>query len=435
MPRRLAMVSLALLLAFGTARAQVPYGKDAIPGRRALARVNLDLHFATVVPLAGAEKLIQLSIDDGMMFAQTTHANFYAFDAETGRFLWSAHLGTVTTKARPVSVNSYAVYVSNSNSIFGLDRRTGRRMWEQSLTDIPSSSTAADENVVLVGLESGKLETFEAKTGKLRWNIQSNARVSSHPIVAGKVVVFGSEDKKLYLSKVETPQLLWRFATGGPIVAPLSTHGVRTLFVASSDRVLYSVDLFTGNANWGYATGSPVEQEPLVSDNDVYVINDEGFLTSVDIPTGKPKWTISTLGGRLIAVSATKVYLESHDDDLFVVDRATGKVVYDPATTFKRSGINLRDFVLGPTNRFDDRLYFATSHGLVICLREIAQVAPRPIRDPKEKPFGYVPPEGYPEGPPPPPVVPIEAGAEGAVAAPPVEGGATTPPVEGTKPK
>jgi outer membrane protein assembly factor BamB len=434
MPRRLALASLALLLTLGTAQGQVSFGNNAIPGRRALARVNLDLQFSTVVPLIGAEKLIQISIDDGMLFAQTNHANFYTFDAETGRFLWSAHLGTVTTKARPVSVNSYAVYVSNSNSIFGLDRRSGRKMWEQDLTDIPSSSTAADENVVLVGLESGKLESFEAKTGKIRWNIQTNARISSHPIVAGKVVAFGSEDKKLYLSKVETPQLMWRFACGGSIVAPLATSGVRTLFVPSSDRALYSVDLFTGIENWTYATGSPVEQEPLVSDNDVYVINDEGFLTDVDIATGKPKWTISTLGGRLISVSATKVYLESHDDDLFVVDRVTGKVVYDPSTTFKRSGINLRDYVLGPTNRFDDRLYFGTSHGLVICLREIAQVKPRPIRDPKEKPFGYVPPEGYPEGPPPPPVVPVE-GAEGTVAAPPTEGGAVAPPTEGTNPK
>ena len=121
------------------------------------------------------------------------------------------------------------------------------------------------------------------------------------------------------------------------------------------------------------------------------------MLTAIDVTTGLSRWTISTLGGRLLAVSATKVYLESHDDDLFVVDRQTGKIIYDPATTFQRAGINLRGFALGPTNRFDDRLYFGTTHGLVVCLREIGQVAPRPLRDPKAKPFGYIPPEGYPD--------------------------------------
>ena len=397
MPRQLALVGLVFVLAIGSARAQVPFGNQSIPGRRALARVNLDLQFSCVVPLNGPEKLIELSIDSGMLFAQTNHANFFAFDAETGRYLWGAHLGNITTHAEPASVNSFGVYVTNSNYIFGLDRRTGRQMWRQELTGIPSSATAANDERVMVGGESGKLETFKARTGAVVWNTQTNARIRSRPIIAGRVVAFASEDRKLYLSLLDKPNLLWRFSTGGPIEAPIATHGIRTLLVPSTDKALYAVDLFTGLEKWVLPTGAPVSQEPLVSDNHVYVVNDDGELTSADIDTGKANWTISTLGGRLLAVSATKVYLESHDEDLFVVDRETGKIVYDPVTTLQRSGINLRNFSLGPTNRFDDRLYFGTSNGLVICIRELAQVTPRLIRDPKEKPFGYIPPEGYPD--------------------------------------
>ena len=397
MPRRLALACLAFTSMMGTAPAQVPYGNQAIPSRRALARVNLDLLFTSVIPLQGPEKVLQLSIDDGMLFAQTNNANFYAFDAETGRYLWAAHLGDITTKAQPASVNSYNVFVTNSNEIYALDRKTGTKVWKQELGNQPSSSTAVDESRVMVGLESGKLVVFDARTGAEKWNIQTNERVTSHPILAGKVVAFGSEDKKLYLSRIDSPKLLWRFATGGAIVAPLATHGVRTLLVPSSDKALYSVDLFTGASNWSVATGASVVQEPLVSDNDVYVVNTEGYLSAIDIPSGTVRWTASTLGGRLLSVSATKVYLESHDDDLFVVDRGTGKIVHDPASTFQRAGINLRDFELGPTNRFDDRLYFGTTHGLVVCLREVGQVKPRTIRDPRAKPFGYIPPEGYPD--------------------------------------
>jgi outer membrane protein assembly factor BamB len=416
MPRRLALACLALILAIGTADAQVSYGTNAIPARRALSRINLDLQFTSVVPLVGAEKLIQLSIDEGMLFAQTNHANFYLFDAESGRYIWGAHLGDITTKAQPAAVNSFAVFVTNSNELFALDRATGRQIWKKELGDQPSSSTTADEDRVMVGLESGKLVVFDAKTGATKWNIQSNKRVSSHPIMANKVVVFGSEDHKLYMVRIDNSKLLWRFATGGPIVAPLGTHGIRTLLVPSSDKALYAVDLFSGAGKWTLPTGASVEQEPLVSDNDVYVVNTQGSLTAIDVPSGTVKWTVSTLGGRLISVSATKVYLESHDDDLFVVDRASGKIIYDPATTFQRVGINLRDYELGPTNHFDDRLYFGTTHGLVVCLREIGQVTPRPNRDPKMKPFGYIPPEGYDDLDIPRPVTP------------PVEGEAATDP-------
>ncbi len=422
MPRQLALACLALMLtlAIVPAEAQVPYGTHAIPGRRALSRINLDLQFSSVVPLVGPEKLAALSIDDGMLFAQTNAGNFYAYDAETGRYLWGAHVGNVTISSRPASVNKSAVFTTNSNRIFGLDRKTGQQIWSQELTDTPSSATAADEDKVMVGLESGKLAVFDAKTGAISWNIQTNDRVTSRPVVAGKIVAFGSQDRKLYLSLVNKPQLLWRFACGGPIVANMGTYGVRTLLVPSSDKSLYAVNLFTGEGKWTVATGSPVEQEPMVADDDAYVVNDEGFLSAIDIPSGTVRWTISTLGGRPISVSATKLYLESHDEDLFVVDRATGKMVFDPSTTFQRAGINLRDFALGPTNRFDDRLYFGTTHGLIICLREIGQVKPRPLRDPKEKPFGYIPPEGYPESTTPPPTIPTQP-AEGAEPAAPAE--------------
>lgn len=422
MPRRLALACLALTMAIGTARAQVPYGTGAVPSRRALARVNLDLQWNGVVPLNGPEKLSEISIDDGLLFAQTNLANFYVYDAESGRALWSAHLGRVTTRSQPASVNSTTVFVTNSNRLYALDRKTGRQVWSQELTNTPSSSTAADDDRVIVGLESGKLVTFDAKTGAVKWNIQTNERVTSRPIMAGRVVAFGSEDRKLYLSKIEKPLLLWRFATGGPIVAPLGSHGVRTLLVPSTDKALYAVDLFTGEEKWTQATGSPVKQEPLVAGDEVYVVNDQGTLTSIDVLTGTPRWTVSTLGGRLLSVSATRVYLESHDGDLFVVDRQSGKIVFDPATTFQRSGINLRLFTIGPTNRLDDRIYFGSTSGLIVCLREIAQVKPLLTRDPNSKPFGYIPPEGYPSTPTAPAAPSAPTAAEPAAeAAPPAE--------------
>jgi len=62
--------------------------------------------------------------------------------------------------------------------------------------------------------------------------------------------------------------------------------------------------------------------------------------------------------------------------------------------TLQRAGLNLREFTLALTNDLTDRLYTATPGGLVLSLREIGQLQPRPLRDPKLPPFGYIPPEG-----------------------------------------
>ena len=123
-------------------------------------------------------------------------------------------------------------------------------------------------------------------------------------------------------------------------------------------------------------------------------MNVAGLLSSLDAKTGSEKWTTSTQGGRLIGISAKKVYLESHDDDLFIVDRGTGEILADPRIHAQRAGLKLREFTVGLTNNQNDRLYMATPSGLVISLREIGQIAPRPLRDPNQPPFGEVPPEG-----------------------------------------
>ena len=83
-----------------------------------------------------------------------------------------------------------------------------------------------------------------------------------------------------------------------------------------------------------------------------------------------------------------------------MIDRTTGRTIVDPGETHLRAGLNLRDFDLDIVNRFNDRLYFATSSGMIICLRETGNPRPRLLRDPKAPPFGSVPPEGLKPTPP-----------------------------------
>jgi outer membrane protein assembly factor BamB len=204
--------------------------------------------------------------------------------------------------------------------------------------------------------------------------------------------------------------LVWRFATGGPIGEGLGAYGTRTLLIPSGDHVLYAVDLLSAQTLWQFPSGAPIYQEPLVADQDVFVINTAGNLTLLNPATGEPRWTTATQGGSLTSIGAKTVYLRSYNLDLFLVDRATGRMVVDPSETHLRAGLNLREYDLDVVNRFNDRIYFATNSGLILCLRELGQSQPRILRDPKAKPFGYVPPEGIKQTPPTPPAA--EPGAE-----------------------
>jgi outer membrane protein assembly factor BamB len=410
MPRRLMSAWVGLLLVATIAQAQIPFSKDLMPARTSLARLGLERHWFNVIPLGGnAEKVSEVSIDEGLVFAQTDKANFFAYDAESGRLLWTANFGKFSVDAYPASANSTMIFVTNSNTLHALDRKTGREVWTVNFESIPAGSTSADEDYVWVGMNSGMLHTLRAKDGKELWNVQSRGALTSRPHPAGRVIAYASHDGRVYASRTNFSQPLWQWAAGGPVTAPLGAYGIRTLLVPSLDKSLYAVDLFTAETKWNFPTGAPVEQEPLVSGDDVFVINNQGSLSSINAMSGSLNWTISTLNGSLLGVTKTRVYLESMDGDLFIVDRGTGQVLFSPRDTHERAGLNLRDFKLGPTNRLNDRIYLASRSGMLVCLREAGAVKPVPLRDPNLKPFGYIPPEGYPDTPPIAPVSPAKA--------------------------
>jgi outer membrane protein assembly factor BamB len=346
-----------------------------------------------------------------MVFAQTNRANFHAYDSESGRYLWGINLGRPTADARAASVNSDQVFVTNSKDLFAIDRKTGRLHWKTSLEDLPSTPTAADEEFVMVGLATGKLVAYTTRdhskdvppgysAATFAWAWSTNGKLTGRPIPANRVVAFGSGDGKVYVARNDVSQLLYRFLTGGPIVASMGTYGTRTLFVPSGDNNMYSIDLFTGDRHWVYPAGAPLTQEPLVSGKDLYFINSLGVMTALDADDGSFKWNAASGGGRLLALSSTKVYLETFDRDLMVVDRATGHLASSSQDTFERAGLNLREYTLTPTNRLNDRLYFATPSGMIFCAREIGALKPQLIRPAGSPEFGKLPEYGEPVTPP-----------------------------------
>lgn len=386
----------------------MPFPRDLIPGRVGLERLGLERQWFAVVPLVETERLVRISRTQDLLFAQTDYARLHTFDAETGRLLWTAELGERAAQARGVASNSWAVFVTNANMLFALDRGTGRPIWRVTLGTLPTSTPACDESHVIVGLTNGMVMGFRLKSVDIKgnehirdqpitlWNYHAGGAVRTRPLLGENIVVFGGGDNKVWVVMAEEPTVVFRMATGGPIGEGLATHGTRTLMVPSADKVLYGVDVLTAKGLWSFPSGSPINQEPLVAQDDVYVINTAGELTSVDPRDGMPRWTVPTQGGQLVSVAPTKVYLRSYNRDLFTVDRATGRMVVDPSESHLRAGVNLREYDLNIVNRFNDRMYFATRSGLILTIREGGLPRPALLRDPKQLPFGYVPPEGIP---------------------------------------
>ena len=144
-------VIVGTILAGGSARAQMPFPNDLVPARTTLERLGLERQWFGVIPLVETERLLRISLAEGMLFAQTSYARLHAFDAESGRLLWSAQLGERSGFARawrPIpSRFSLPTRISSMRST----RRRAVPIWKYDLGTIPTSTPAA----MKIGSSSG----------------------------------------------------------------------------------------------------------------------------------------------------------------------------------------------------------------------------------------------------------------------------------------
>jgi outer membrane protein assembly factor BamB len=414
--RHAPILALALLgLAGPPLIAQNPFPRDLVPTRTALGRLGLERQWIAVVPLSENERLMRISRSEDYFFAQTNNGSLHTYDVNSGKLVWSASLGGFTPYPQALASNSFAIFGTAANLLVAFDRRTGRPLWRTPLAAIPTSGLVCDEDHVILGTAAGRVTSYLVRDHDAKgnatirssprevWSWQTSGQIHTLPLPAEHLTAFGSSDGRAYVVFNDERTTLFRFRTGGPIGDGLGAFGTQTLLVPSADHNLYAIDLLTGRVKWSYASAAPILQGPMVAGDTIYVVNEAGSLSSLEPETGSALWTTPTEGGQFLAVGATKLYLRSWAFDLYLIDRQTGNVVAGPAATYQRAGLNLRELRLSFLNRYDDRLYFGSDSGLVICVREIGATEPRLLRDPKALPFGYIPPEGIKLTPPKPP--------------------------------
>lgn len=80
--------------------------------------------------------------------------------------------------------------------------------------------------------------------------------------------------------------------TASVAVATVAIDGSqrRVAFVASQNTHVYAFDAGSGNQLWDVSVGDRVEATPLVKDNVVYVVTNNGNLSALDAATGLSKW-------------------------------------------------------------------------------------------------------------------------------------------------
>lgn len=243
------------------------------------------------------------TIVDGRVYLSTDDNELMAFNAEDGSVEWTyraiAETARLLTAPSPAVLGDVVIAPFSSGEVVALRAQNGSVLWSDSLTraggltplssinDIAASPVVMGDHVYAVS-HSGIMAAFDIRTGERVWNLPASALHA--PYVAGDYLFVATTDGMIAAIERHEGQARWvtqlpnfrdmskrkeRVSWAGPILA-----GNR-LLVASSRGEMVILDPATGERIGERDLNQPVYIAPVVAEETVIVLTDEGRLIAL----------------------------------------------------------------------------------------------------------------------------------------------------------
>jgi outer membrane protein assembly factor BamB len=367
------IAALVMLVSADGARA----ARGALVDEAVAQRYGLERMWFSQVQLDPSRHSVEHAVlHDGELFVLTTSGVLHVMNAETGRTVWIQRMGNPNYPSLGPGVNSKYVALVNGSTLYVLERKGGREIFQRSLGGGPAGGPALTDSMVFVPLFSGKVEGYtiaEPQTPALYFS--SAGRIFASPLTTTDSVVWPTDAGILYVANSNGRGVRFRFESTSPFAGnPAAKGGL--LYATAASGYVYALAEQNGNQRWRYATGAPTSRSPVVVGSRVFVATNLPSLHCLEAMTGKFLWEAPDIR-QVVAVSQGRVYGINRVGDVTILDVNTG---------VRQGRLQTSGTTSAVLNDQTDRLYLISESGLLQCLREVGAT----------KPFlhGAVPPQG-----------------------------------------
>ena len=242
----------------------------------------------------------------------------YAYDFN-GKQLWKKDLGVLNAGwffdpdyewghgSSPIIYKNLVIVqadIQRGSFIAAFDTMTGKEVWRTQRDEIPSWSTPsileADGKVELVTQATNFTRGYDAMTGKELWKYSGNSEIAIPTPIMGPGFI-------IITNGYRGPQPIVALKPGATGDITLKSGETRNAFIA-----------------WSLPRGGPYIPTPVIYGDLLYVLLNNGVLTTYKVATGERVYQ-ERLGGTGGSFSASlvaadgKIYATSEDGDVFVV--------------------------------------------------------------------------------------------------------------------
>jgi outer membrane protein assembly factor BamB len=255
------------------------------------ARPTSELSEATIQPL-------WVPTDPPVVLAAGYGGDLLAFDASTSGSLvrWSFHPDGTIYGPPAFDPDSGRIFIGASDKhLYALDGR-GLFLWSYETGDNIATRPLVVDGAVVVGSEDGTVYSLDGATGAERWTAHVASAIVSSPVLVGDVVVIGSDAGLVSGFDASTGEQRWTYTASGAVEAPIVADD-GTVYIASRVGTLAALPTTacqdTCAADWEEQPGGSLRTAPLVLDDRVLVVDEDGTLVALSKDDGHRLWTAS----------------------------------------------------------------------------------------------------------------------------------------------
>ncbi len=286
-------------------------------------------------------------------------------------FLWKENASVFTGPL--VLGDTLLVFGNSLGALKAVNTIDKSILWEIQMVGPLFATPVLSDDKVVVGDLSGSIYGLELTTGEVSWEVQTDGPVVATGLIKDGYYYGGSGSEGFHKINASTGEVIWVFDdVDGLMQAQAAIYDDYLIFTAWDTHV-YCLNKTSGELTWKWNNGRPVallspgNVVPVISNDKVFIVAPDRYMTAFDLETGKKVWRTNrhmvresmgasennqTIYAKLMNDSIIAVSAKGHDlQTLWVLDAGFG---YDHNPC--------------PIVVTDNLLFAATKNGLVMAI-------------------------------------------------------------------
>lgn len=271
-----------------------------------------------------------LASDGARLYAVTAFGEAIALNPADGKQIWRQKLDAPVRTA-PTVADSKLVFTSVTNDIYALNTADGSVLWRtpgsgEQASAISSASPAITGGIVVAPTTSGDLTAVSVADGMQLWSESLTALdtstglanlndIAARPVMDGANVYALSHTGRFAAFKAKSGEKLWERELSGTETPWLAGDA---LFVISSNNTLHAVSAKTGGDWWTVKLPPGNWAGPVLAGGKLWAVSSTGQAAGFDPLTGAASGALDIGGKFFIApvIANGTAYILSDDADL-----------------------------------------------------------------------------------------------------------------------